>query len=94
MAFFLFWILKLIVLVTEFFYNAWQQQVAEKMSRNRNLYALNFVSSGTFYAFQNPWGTTGLNDWRHLSQQIRSYESSTHHAEACVIYEQWRNREQ
>ena len=40
----------------------------------------------------NPWGTTGLNDWRHLSQQIRSHENFTHHAEACVIYEQWKNR--
>ena len=50
------------------------------------------VSPGTFYALQNPWITAGLSDWRHLSQQIRSHESSTHHAEACVIYEQWRNR--
>ena len=39
-----------------------------------------------------PLGTTGLNDWRHLLQRIRSHESSTHHAEACVIHEQWRNR--
>ena len=37
------------------------------------------VSPGTSYAFQNPWGTTSLNDWRHLLQQIRNHESSTHH---------------
>ena len=42
------------------------------------------VSPGTSYALQNLWGTTGLNDWRHLSQQIRSHESSTHYAEACL----------
>ena len=24
------------------------------------------VSPGTSYALQNPWGTTGLNNWRHL----------------------------
>ena len=46
----------------------------------------------TSYALQNPWSTTGLNDWKHLSQRIRSHESSIHYAEACVIYEQWRNR--
>ena len=46
------------------------------------------VSPGTSYALQNPWGTTGSNDWRHLAQRIRSHKSSTHHAEACVIYEQ------
>ena len=45
------------------------------------------VSPGTSYALQNLWGITGLNDWR----RIRSHENSTHHAEACVIYEQWRN---
>ena len=28
------------------------------------------VSPGTSYALQNPWGTTGLNDWKHLLQQI------------------------
>ena len=50
------------------------------------------VSPGTFYALQNPWGITGLNDLRYLLQRIRSHENSTHHAEACVIYEQWRNR--
>ena len=50
------------------------------------------ASPGTSDSLQNPWGTTGLNDWRHLLQRIRSHESSTHHAEACVIYEQWRNR--
>ena len=50
------------------------------------------TSSGTSYTLQNSWGTIGLNDLRHLSQRIRSHESSTHHAEACVIYEQWRNR--
>ena len=50
------------------------------------------VSMATSCPLQNPWGTTGLNDWKHLSQRIRSYESFTHHAEACVIYEQWRNR--
>ena len=50
------------------------------------------VSPGTSYGLQNPWGTTGLNDWSHLSQRIRSHESCTHHAEACVIYERWRNR--
>ena len=49
------------------------------------------VSPETSYVLQNPWGTTGLNDWRHLSQRT---ESSTHHAEACVMYEQWRNRGQ
>ena len=50
------------------------------------------VSPGTSYALQNLWGTTDLNDWRHLSQRIRNHESFTHHAEACAIYEQWRNR--
>ena len=50
------------------------------------------VSPVTSYALQSPWVATGLNDWRHISQRIRSHESSTHHAEACVIYEQWRNR--
>ena len=30
--------------------------------------------------------------WRHLLQRIRSHESSTHHAEECVTWEQWRNR--
>ena len=50
------------------------------------------VSPGTSYALQNPWSATGLNDWRHLLQRIRSHESFTHHAEACVIYKQWRNR--
>ena len=46
----------------------------------------------TSYALQNPCVTTGLNDWRHLLQRIRSHESSTHHVETCVLYEQWRNR--
>ena len=27
-----------------------------------------------------------------LSQRIQSHESSTHYAEACVIYGQWRNK--
>ena len=36
----------------------------------------------TSYALQNPWGTTGLNDWRHLSQRNRSHEISTRHAQA------------
>ena len=57
------------------------------------LFSYENVSPGTFYALQNPWGTTGLNEWRHLSQRIQSHKSSTHHAEACVIYQQWRNRE-
>ena len=26
------------------------------------------------------------------SQRIRGHESSTHHTEACVTYEEWRNR--
>ena len=47
---------------------------------------------GLLNAIQNPRGTTGLNDCRHLSQRIRSHESSTHHAEACIMYEQWRNK--
>ena len=46
---------------------------------------------GTSFSLQNPWGTTGLNDWGHLSQRIRSHETSASHAEACVVYEQWRN---
>ena len=25
---------------------------------------------GTSFSLQNPWGTTGLNDWGHLSQRI------------------------
>ena len=50
------------------------------------------VSPGASYGLQNPWGTTGLNDWKHLLQRIQSHDSSTHHAEACVIYEEWRNR--
>ena len=25
---------------------------------------------GTSFSHQNPWGTTGLNDWGHLSQRI------------------------
>uniref|UniRef100_H2XJG8 TTF-type domain-containing protein n=1 Tax=Ciona intestinalis TaxID=7719 RepID=H2XJG8_CIOIN len=43
------------------------------------------------FSLQNLWGTAGLNDWRHLSQQIRSHESSALHAETCVVYDQWRN---
>ena len=50
------------------------------------------VSPETSYALQNPWGTAGLNDWRHLFSRIRSHERSTHYVESCVIYEQWRNR--
>ena len=46
---------------------------------------------GTSFSHLNPWGTTGLNDWGHLSQRIRSHETSASHAEACVVYEQWRN---
>ena len=46
---------------------------------------------GTSFSLQNPWGTTGLNDWGHLSQRIRSHETSASHAEACVVNEQWRN---
>ena len=49
-------------------------------------------SAGTSYALQKPSSTTVLNDWRHLWQRIQSHESATHHAEACAIYEQWRNR--
>ena len=41
---------------------------------------------GTSFSLQNPLGTTGLNDWEHLSQRIRSHETS-----ASVVYEQWRN---
>ena len=54
------------------------------------------VSPETSHALQksSSSGTTGLNDWKHLSQRIRYHKSSTHHAEACVIYEQWRNRGQ
>ena len=51
------------------------------------------VSPGTSYAFQNPWSTTGLNNWRHLSQRSRSLESSTHHKEAYVIYEQYMSKQ-
>ena len=40
---------------------------------------------GTSFSLQNPWGTTGLNEWRHLSQRIRSHATSASHAEA------WRN---
>ena len=58
----------------------------------RWLFSHKNVSPETSYGLQNPWSTTGLNDWKHLSQRIRTHESSTHHAEACVIYEQWRNR--
>ena len=47
---------------------------------------------GTSFSLQNPWGTTGLNDWGHLSQRIRSHETSASHAEAFVVYEQWRNK--
>ena len=50
------------------------------------------VSRVTSYTLQNSWGTTGLNDWRHLAQRIRSHERSTHHEEACVMYKQLRNR--
>ena len=46
---------------------------------------------GTSFSLQNPWGTTGLNDWGHLSQRIRSHETSASNAEACVVYQQWRN---
>ena len=56
------------------------------------LFSYENVSPGTSYALQNPWGTTVLNNWRDLSKRIRSHESFIHHAEACVIYEQWRNR--
>ena len=49
-----------------------------------------FNENGTSYVFQNPWGITVVKDWRHLSQEMQGHESSAHHAEACVIYEQWR----
>ena len=47
--------------------------------------------SRNFLHTSKPWGITNLSDWRHLSQRIQNHESSTHHVEACVKYEQWRN---
>ena len=56
------------------------------------LFSYEKVSPWDFLRTSKPWGTTGLNDWRYLWQRILSHESSTHHTEACVIYEQSRNR--
>ena len=50
------------------------------------------IFPGTSYAFKTLRVQHGLNDWSHLLQRIQSHKSSTHHAEACVIYEQWRSR--
>ena len=46
------------------------------------------ASPGTSNALQNPWGTTGLKEWRHLSQRIGGHKSFAHNSEACVVYEQ------
>lgn len=34
--------------------------------------------------------TSGIRDWKHISERILSHEGSIIHARACVVYEQWR----
>lgn len=36
------------------------------------------------------FSTTGVRDWKHLSERVASHEASRNHANSCVIYEQWR----
>ncbi|XP_046686683.1 zinc finger MYM-type protein 1-like [Homalodisca vitripennis] len=33
---------------------------------------------------------SGLRDWKHLSDRIKTHENSQHHADSCLVYEQWR----
>ncbi|XP_051168609.1 zinc finger MYM-type protein 1-like [Leptopilina boulardi] len=37
----------------------------------------------------NVW-IRGVRDWRHLSERIKSHETSQNHTNSCLLYEQWR----
>lgn len=39
---------------------------------------------------ENPWGTCGVRDWKHLSERIKSHETSDCHLDSCTMYETWR----
>ena len=36
------------------------------------------------------FSTSGVRDWKHISERIISHEGSRAHARACIVYEQWR----
>ncbi|XP_046688688.1 zinc finger MYM-type protein 5-like isoform X2 [Homalodisca vitripennis] len=44
------------------------------------------------WLFPGPVGgwDLGLRDWKHLSDRIKTHENSQHHADSCLVYEQWR----
>lgn len=45
------------------------------------------------FVFSNPWRDSGVRDWKHITERIRSHEQSQHHTDSCIAYEQWRKYE-
>ncbi|XP_050524180.1 uncharacterized protein LOC126895898 [Daktulosphaira vitifoliae] len=43
-------------------------------------------------SFENPFGTCGISDWKHLSERVKSNETSECHKNSCTVYEMWRKK--